>query len=140
MENLYQKLKDFGKNVIIIGGLAGILSFGCEHRSPAQSAEEINKILNSPNKKAQLHTNVEFRGLSNDIIKGTKIYLEVDSNKTLFLKTKDLVTSIETGDLNNDSVDDFIVSYRIYGRLRYDIVKGTRSETYLSINKSFNYE
>lgn len=135
--SIYQSIKDFGKKALLVGGLVAVLT-GCDN-APSQNASSFNKILKSDGRIAVLSTEVILHPFNSNIVNGTKLYLESDGNKKIFLETEDLITNIENGDLNNDGTEDFIVSYRMFHPYNRRKVIGTRSETYLSTGRDFSY-
>ncbi len=139
--SIYQSVKNFGKGLLLVGGLAAVLT-GCFSDSPpepSQNASSLNKILKLDGKTAILSTEVLLshynNGALDGTINGTILSLEIDGNKRVLLSTEDLITNIESGDLNNDNIDDFIVSFRMFDSYRRTVI-GTRTETYLSTGKT----
>jgi|SRR3989344_4836999 len=131
-------LKTLGKKIILSSGLVSIL-IGCEETPPSLTASKINKILKSKSDQAVLSTQIKFGFMNSDIVEGTELYISRNGERRLVLKTIDLITGIEVGDLNKDGVDDFIISYKMFDLFNKYKVEGTRSETYLSNNETFDY-
>jgi hypothetical protein len=128
------------KKALLTGTSIVTIAFSGCGPAPSQNASSIYKILKSDDgKTAVLSTEVMIPSYNPDLVNGTRLYLETNGNKNLFLETRDLITDIETGHLNNDGVEDFIVSYRRFHSVNRRLVVGTGSEVYLSTGKDFGY-
>jgi hypothetical protein len=112
-----------------------------------EDAKNINKVLKGKDNLTALLTiePIPRKGGFGDVVSlnGTIVYLELpNQNKEQFLKTSYLIYNVETGDLNNDGTDDFILSsYKTIKNGFGEIVKNgeTASEIYLSSKGNFKY-